>query len=187
MQPSDEALVDEVRTGSTLAFGLLMKRHEKKVYRIAYAYTRTPDNAMDVTQNTFFKAYRNIDSYSGAGTVAAWLMTIARNEAASWLRKHRKERFNEELTPLNTPVTGPVQEGDAERRQLRALLCRELGRLKPRELAAINLRYFEDCSLREIAQVLDTSEGTVKSILFRSIEKLRQFTTFRRDNDYAQL
>lgn len=187
MQLSDEALVDEVRTGSTLAFGLLMKRHEKCVYRIAYGYTRSPDQAMDVTQNVFLKAHHNIDSYGGTGTVAAWLMTIARNESASWLRKYRNDQFHEEITPVNEPVLAPVQEHEVERHQLRVLLRNELRRLNPREILALNLRYFEDCSLKEIARVLDTSEGTVKSILFRSIEKLRNFTAFRKDNDYAQL
>ena len=56
MQLSDEALVGEVQSGSTLAFGLLMKRYERLVYRIAFDYAKNPDSAMDITQNVFLKA-----------------------------------------------------------------------------------------------------------------------------------
>lgn len=72
MLMSDEALVDEIHSGSTLAFGLLMKRYEKLVYHIVFNHAKNPDCAMDITQNVFMKAHKNLDSYSGSGVFKAW-------------------------------------------------------------------------------------------------------------------
>ena len=187
MQLSDEALVDEIHSGSTLAFGLLMKRYEKLVYRIAFNYTRNPDSAMDITQDVFLKTHRKLDSFTGTGVFKAWLLRIARNESISWYRKHKNERMTEELTQGNAPALRAVQEDDFARQEFQAVILSELQNLNERQRLAVSLRYFEEFSLREIAQVLDSSEGSVKSILFRSLEKLRNTTTFKQGHDYAHL
>lgn len=187
MQLSDEALVEEVQSGSTLAFGILMKRYEKLVFRIAIDHAKNPDSAMDITQNVFLKAHTHLDSFSGTGVFKAWLLRIARNEAISWYRAQRRERLNDELTADNAPVLRAVQSDHVERAQQQALIYSELKKLNEKQRLAVSLRYFEDFSVREIAGVLEVSEGSVKSILFRGLEKLRNTTTFRRRQDYAQL
>lgn len=184
---SDDALVDEVHSGSTLAFGVLMKRYERLVYRIAYDHAKNPDCAMDITQNVFLKAHRNLASYSGSGVFKAWLLRIAYNESISWFRQHKNERITEELTTVNTPVLRAVQVDEIARQEYQDILLSELNKLSSKQRLAVSLRYFEEFSLREIAAVLDSSEGAVKSVLFRSLEKLRNTTTFQRRRDYAQL
>jgi RNA polymerase sigma-70 factor (ECF subfamily) len=182
---SDEALVEEINSGSVLAFGLLMKRHEKLVYRIAFGYAKNPECAMDITQNVFLKAHRNLDSWSGSGPFKAWLLRIAYNESTSWFRQQKVERLSEELTQANEPVLRAVQIDEVARSEYHNILQSGLQKLSSKQRMAIVLRYFEDFSLREIASVLDSSEGAVKSILFRSLEKLRNTTTFKRRQDYA--
>jgi RNA polymerase sigma-70 factor (ECF subfamily) len=184
---SDEALVDEIHSGSTLAFGVLMKRYERLVYRIAFDYAKNPDCAMDITQNVFLKAHKNLHSYSGSGVFKAWLLRIAYNESISWFRQQRNERVTDELTLVNTPVLGAVQADEVARQEYQDIILSELKKLSSKQRLAVSLRYFEDFSLREIATVLNSSEGSVKSILFRSLEKLRNTTTFQRRCDYAQL
>jgi RNA polymerase sigma-70 factor (ECF subfamily) len=184
---SDEALVDEIHSGSTLAFGVLMKRYERLVYRIAFDHAKNPDCAMDITQNVFLKAHKNLHSYSGSGVFKAWLMRITYNESISWFRRQRNERVTEELTQVNTPVLHAVQANEAARIESRSIILSELKKLSSRQRLAVSLRYFEDFSLREIAAVIDCTEGAVKSILFRSLEKLRNTTTFQKRHDYAQL
>jgi len=184
---SDDGLVDEIHSGSTLAFGLLMKRYERLVYRIAFDHAKNPDCAMDITQNVFLKAHKNLASYSGTGVFKAWLLRIAYNESISWFRQHKNERVTEELTPVNTPVLRAVQVDEIARQESQDIILSELKKLSSRQRLAVSLRYFEEFSLREIAAVLDSSEGAVKSILFRSLEKLRNTTTFQRRRDYAQL
>ena len=187
MQLSDEALVDEVQSGSTLAFGLLMKRYERLVYRIAFDYAKNPDSAMDITQNVFLKAHSHLDSFTGSGVFKAWLMRIARNESLTWYRRQKKDRLTEELTTDNAPALRAVQSDEVEREQQHAVIQSELRKLNDNQRIAVSLRYFEEFTLREIAQVLEVSEGNVKSILYRGLEKLRNTTTFRRRHSYAQL
>jgi RNA polymerase sigma-70 factor (ECF subfamily) len=184
---SDDALVDEIHSGSTLAFGVLMKRYERLVYRIAYNHAKNPDSAMDITQNVFLKAHKNLTSYSGAGVFKAWLLRIAYNESISWFRRHKNERVTEELTAVNTPVLRAVQVDEIARQEYQDIIFSELNKLSSKQRLAVSLRYFEEFSLSEIAAVFNSSEGAVKSILFRSLEKLRNTTTFQRRRDYAQL
>jgi len=184
---SDEALVDEIHSGSTLAFGLLMKRYEKLVFRIAFDHAKNPDCALDITQNVFLKAHQKLDSYSGTGLFKAWLLRIAYNESITWFRQHKNERVTEELTQGNAPVLYAVQVDEVARKESRSIILSELKKLSSKQRLAVSLRYFEDFSLREIAAVIDCTEGAVKSILFRSLEKLRNTTTFQRRHDYAQL
>ena len=187
MQMSDEALVDEVVSGSTLAFGLLMKRYERLVYRIAFNHAKKPECALDITQNVFLKAHGNLDSYAGTGSFKAWLSRIAYNESITWFRQQKNEFLTDELTELNEPVLHAVQIDEIARKEHRNIILSELKKLSAKQRLAVSLRYFEDFSLREIAAVLDSSEGAIKSILFRSLEKLRNTTTFQRRQDYAQL
>jgi len=184
---SDEALVDEINSGSTLAFGLLMKRYERLVYRIAFDHAKNPECALDITQNVFLKAHRNLNSYTGSGLFKSWLMRIAYNESISWFRQQKNEFMTDELTQLNQPVLRAVQIDEVARKEHRDIILAELNKLSSKQRLAVSLRYFEDFSLREIAAVLDSSEGSVKSILYRSLEKLRNTTTFQRRHDYAQL
>ena len=187
VQFADEALVDEIRAGSQLAFGLLMKRYQRLVYRIAFHHARNSEAALDVTQNVFLKAYQKLDSFKGSGTFKSWLLRIAYNESISWLRQHRNDRLTDELTEINAPCLRAVQEDEVDRIDDQALIHRELARLSERQRQAVSMRYFEGCSVREVAAVLECSEGSAKSILFRSLEKLRNRLTFQRRDDYAQL
>jgi RNA polymerase sigma-70 factor (ECF subfamily) len=175
-------LIEEIRAGSRAAFGVLMKRYERLVYAIAYSYSRQPDNALDISQNVFLRVYRKLDSYGGKGPFRAWLMRVAHNESASWLRKQRRHQGHEELTPDRDLPCPPGQEINLARRESRELLLEEMQELNPRQRTAIVLRYFEEMSLREVADALECSTGVVKSILFRSLEKLRnRLTSPRRE------
>jgi RNA polymerase sigma-70 factor (ECF subfamily) len=184
---SDEVLVDEVNSGSTLAFAVLMRRYEKLVYRIAFDHAKNRDCALDITQNVFLNAHKKLDSYSGSGLFKSWLLRIAYNESISWIRRHKDERITEELTPMNAPTLRAVQVDEIARDESRNILLGELKKLSSKQQLTVSLRYFEGFSLREIAAVIDCTEGAVKSILFRSLEKLRNTTTFQRRQDYAQL
>ena len=182
---SDDALIDEIHSGSTLAFGVLMKRYERLVFRIAIDYAKNPDCAMDITQNVFLKAHKNLTSYSGAGVFKAWLLRITYNESISWFRQNKNERVTEELTPVNAPVLHAVQIDEIARQEYKDIILSALNKLSSKQRLAVSLRYFEEFSLREIAAVFNSSEGAVKSILFRSLKKLRNTTTFQRRRDYA--
>jgi RNA polymerase sigma-70 factor (ECF subfamily) len=177
---SDEDLVEEIRAGSHAAFGVLMKRYERAVYRIGYFYTKQPEHAMDITQNVFLKTYEKLAQFKSSGSFKPWLMRIAQNESISWLRKNRRYQEQVELTPLNAPNLQPVQEKEVTRREQRELLMNELKELNPRQQMVLSMKYFDDMPIREIAAVMECTDGTVKSILFRGLEKLRNRMTLNR-------
>ena len=85
---------------------------------------------------------------------------------------------------MNAPNLQAVQESEVTRRERRELLMNELQELNPRQQMVISMRYFDDMPIREIAAVLECTEGTVKSILFRSIEKLRNRLTLKRSENH---
>jgi RNA polymerase sigma-70 factor (ECF subfamily) len=177
---SDETLIEEIRGGSRIAFDQLMQRYQQLVFRTAYSYCRQPEDALDISQDVFIKVYRKLGSYAGRGAFRSWLLRIAHNESVNWVRKHRRQRDIEELTPANTPGYAATQERDLLKRERGELLLGELGELNPRQRAAMTLRYFEEMSIREIAEVLECSQGVVKSILFRGLERLRHRLVLQR-------
>jgi RNA polymerase sigma-70 factor (ECF subfamily) len=187
VQFSDETLVEEIRAGSQIAFGLLMKRFDRLVYRVGFQHTRNHDSAMDITQDVFLKVHHKLDAFTGSGSFKAWLMRIAYNESLNWLRKHKHEIHQVELDESNVPKLHAVPERELQQSEFRALIGEELKQLNPRQQLGISLRYFEGMSVKEIASVLDTSEGSVKSILFRGLEKMRNRITPVRRSEYAKL
>ena len=181
---SDEELVQEIRTGSQVAFGVLMKRYERVVYRIGFSYAKEPEHAMDITQNVFLKTYEKLALFKGTGKFKAWLMRLTYNECTDWLRKNRRFKQDVELTPVNTPILQPVQEKEMARREYREILINEMQELNPKQQMVLSLRYFEDMPIREIANVMECTDGNVKSILFRSLEKLRNRLTLKRRENH---
>ena len=117
--------------------------------------------------------------FKGSGSFKAWLMTITHNECTDWLRKNRRYKQDVEITPATTPILQPVQENEVARREYRELLTSEMLELNEKQQLAVSLRYYEDMPIKEIAEVLDCTVGSVKSILFRSLEKLRNRLTLK--------
>jgi RNA polymerase sigma-70 factor (ECF subfamily) len=169
----DQALVEEIRRGSTVAFEELMTRYERLVYRISFAYTGSQEDSLDVTQNVFIKVYERLQSFRGVGTFKAWLMRITHNENIDWARRHARYRKHDELTTENAPPCDPGQEHDLVQSESRSRLMKELMALNSRQREAMMLRYFERMSISEISSILSCTEGTTKSLLFRGLRALR--------------
>lgn len=170
---SDDALIEETRGGSRLAFDQLMQRYQRLVYRVSYSFARQPEDALDITQEVFLRAYRKLDSYQSRGTFKSWLLRIARNQGIDWLRSQKRHRGFEELTADRVPEVPATQESELYQREQRQILMCAMDGLNPKQRLAVTLRYFEEMPIRDIAEVLECSQGVVKSILFRSVEKLR--------------
>ena len=184
---TDKALIEEIHAGSRTAFEKLMRRHQRLVYRVSFAYTRDRDDALEVTQDVFVKVHRKLGSYRGTGTLRSWLLRIAHRESLNWLRDHGKHRGAVELTAATVPHSAPVQESDLLARERQRELLAELTELNPKQRLAVTLRYWGDVPIREIATVLGCSDGVVKNILFRSLQKLRRRLAARWSEDDERL
>jgi len=183
MQPSqeeasDRELMARLSAGDREALAPLMARHYRRVYRIALSYLRQPDDALDVVQECFVKAFQNAGRWDGAAEAGPWLARIAVNQSID--RWRRNKRRQQTFTPLaeddhDGALAGgedapdrPV-EGREDRERLRAALAV----LPERQRAIVVLRHYQDLSLEEIASTLGISLGTVKSSLHRALHRLR--------------
>ncbi len=171
MEISDEELIEEIRGGSSLAFERLMTRYERLVFKVAFGVTGEREAAKDVTQSVFLKVHGKLGSLRSAGVFRSWIARIAMNESFNWnrtQRRHEASQLQEDLAAAGRP-----QEDTLRERETWDLVRRALATLQPKHRAAVALRYFEGLSIREIGSVLGCSDGVVKSILFRSVQKMR--------------
>lgn len=177
MQKDDRTLVGEVRNGSHKAYEQLMERYQSQVYRLAYSYARNKEQALDITQNVFIKAYEHLHKFRGDSQFKTWLLRITCNESQNWIKKnlrYRSYQREDDLEPLLDREQARLnQEDELMARENRTLLLHSLYELNTRHRLAVVLRYFENYSIKEIAEVLHCSDGLVKNILFRSLQKMK--------------
>lgn len=175
LEQSDQELVGDIRSGSDVAFDRLMRRYRRLVYRVAYGFTGEQESALDVVQETFLKVHSRLGTFRGEGNLRGWIVRIAANEAMNWNRASARQR----TTGLDDSVflRPDVREDRLEQASRHRALERSISSLGPRQRLAIVLRYYGEKSTREIASVLECSEGTARNILFRGLEKLRSIMT----------
>lgn len=170
--PDDRELVLRARRGDRTAFGLLVRRHQRRIHGLGMRLLRSGDDADDLVQETFVRAWRALDRFDPERPLIPWLLRIATNRAMSLL-EIRRRRPMEELTET-VPDPGPSPHDDAERRRLHAAVRHEVERLPEDQRVILILRAAEDLSYREIADVLDVPIGTVMSRLARARETMRK-------------
>jgi len=183
VQKTDDMLIAETKEGSYEAFDQLMKNHQEEVYRVAYSFTRNVDCALDVSQNVFLKAYENLNSFKGASTFKTWLLRISWNESMNWIKKNKKHQMHREVEDLEIG-SDQITDREVESREDKVMLLRGLFNLNTRYRLAVVLRYFENYSISDIAVILNCSEGVVKNMLFRSLQKMKQLLKKSEVGDY---
>jgi RNA polymerase sigma-70 factor (ECF subfamily) len=167
--PTDESLAAAAAGGDRAAFGALIDRHADRVFRFVLARLRDRHDAEEVTQEAFLRAWGAIGRYDGRWRFSTWLFTIARREAITVLRRRRDERGLARATTEEERRIEPSEE--ARERSLWALARAVLGH---EEYEAMWLRYVEDRSTREIATIVGKNGVSVRVMLHRARERLRQ-------------
>jgi RNA polymerase sigma-70 factor (ECF subfamily) len=182
----NESMTDEsmiillAKQGHSQAFRDIYDLHFETIYRTAYRYTRSAQDAEDVMQETFFKAFKNIKSFDFERNVvfAAWIGRICANCAISHLRKRRTRRVvqTDSLTAFaqDPPADDVSPEDTAIFRQMAGRIDEALYRLPPRQQLAFRLKYIDDLKVDEIAGRLSCSPNSVKKQLARALAVLRK-------------
>ena len=155
---------------------MLVDSHSRPVFRLAFRMTGNEQDAEDIVQETFLRAYRALDRFDPQAQVSTWLYAIASNCAIDLLRRRKRRGPQVELDRDGHAEPAGAEPGPERRavhRELGARVQAELGRLAPKERVAFTLRHFEDLSIREIADLMGTPEGSVKNNIFRAVRKLR--------------
>ncbi|UCC43143.1 MAG: sigma-70 family RNA polymerase sigma factor [Candidatus Zixiibacteriota bacterium] len=170
---SDEALILAVQGGARNAFGQLVRRHQKRLFRFIYAMTRSFDQTEDIVQDAFVRAFNAMDSFKPGHAFYPWLSRIARNLALNQIsREEKKESLDNMVAAGFEPASGELGpfdrllEGEAARRFYAAVKA-----MPTKYRTVFALRHFEGLDYAEIAAQLKIPPGTVDSRLYRA----RQF------------
>jgi RNA polymerase sigma-70 factor (ECF subfamily) len=172
---SERAWLQQARAGDQQAFGDLVRLHQHAVYNLAYRMLGNRVESEDAAQETFLRAYANLERYDMERPFRTWLLSITSNYCIDRLRRRRLMwlSLDEPLPPhaaLHSDETEPEDAViDSERN---ALIQTLLAELSPEYRAAVVLHYWYDCSYAEIASILDTTESAIKSRLFRARQTL---------------
>lgn len=180
MEVADDAtLVGQVQSGRVAAFAQLVRRYQDRVYNTCRRVCGNDEEACDLTQETFFKAFRSIGSYRQKSAFYTWLFRIAVNLALTHRQKHRL-RVVSQLTdddPLSIPVAGSQAVIGGEARavsvETRECVSAALASIDADHRAVLVLRDIEGCDYEQIAGILDIPKGTVKSRVHRARVALR--------------
>lgn len=157
----------KAQAGNEEAFLKLLELEKKKLYRMAYTYVRNETDALDIVQETVFKAYSSIGSVKEASYFSTWLTRILINSALDFIRKSSK------VVPIGQELLEQVEDGSSASTEDALDLQEAIGRLDEKYKTVLLLRFYRDLTVPQIADVLECPEGTVKTQLHRAINQLR--------------
>jgi RNA polymerase sigma-70 factor (ECF subfamily) len=175
---ADEAIVERVLAGDTALFELLMRRHNRRLYRVSRAILKNEAEAEDVIQDAFVRAFEHLGQFAGRARFSTWLTRIAVHEASARLRRRGRQTDIEDAMPmLASPGAGPEQR--AADRELGRAIEAAVEALPSPFASVFMLREVEGLSTAETAACLEVAEETVKTRLHRARALLRNHLTAR--------
>ena len=179
----EREIIERVLAGDNDAFGVLVERYQSKVYNLALRMTGSEDDAADMAQETFLRAWRSLPAFQFESAFSTWLFRMTHNICIDHLRsKKRKPTVSltmqddggEETAQLDLPDPGPDPEQSLLQSEERTLVARALQALPADYREILTLRAIDDLSYQKIAEILHLQEGTVKSRLSRARAQLRK-------------
>ncbi len=191
----ERELIAQLIDGQEAAYETLIARFEHPIFNLVSRLTNDPGDAPDVVQEVFLKVFRNVHSFRGQSSLKTWIYRIAVNESRNhrrWFGRHRSQEIALEPTPGEThsyldwlpdPARSPMELAMDHERE--TLIEAALAEINPHYRAALVLRELEGLSYDEIAEILETSLGTVKSRILRGREALRERLTERLKRENA--
>jgi RNA polymerase sigma-70 factor (ECF subfamily) len=181
-EQDDAALVAAAKDRSSEAFEILVRRHQAKILYAALRFVRNYEDAEDIAQQTFQKAFVHLWQFEGNSSFSTWLTRIAINEALMWLRRDRglseapleKPNIkNETVLTVDPPDSAPSPEQTCLQLERKRIVSAAINNLTPALRTAIELRELGQLSIEETAGMLGLSVGTVKARLFHGRRKVR--------------
>jgi len=172
-------LIQSAQQGSSEAFYMLFEKNKKMVFGLAFKYTRNKQDAEDILQETFIKAYNNLKNFETKkfSSFSSWIYRIGVNCSIDFLRdkKRIRDHLSEwELMDSTTPNDSQTDpEKKASREALKKKIELTLESMPPRQKMAFVLKHFQQLKIREIAEYMECSEGSVKKQIFRAVDSLK--------------
>ncbi|MDR3697017.1 sigma-70 family RNA polymerase sigma factor [Mucilaginibacter sp.] len=174
---SDTELIEQTLAGNQAAYADLVKRHQRFVFTLAMRFAKSREDAEEIAQDCFIKAYRSLASFQGQAKFSTWLYSIVYTTAMTFLRKKRvaTDSIDDENTFIqleNRPSGNDIN--NVENKSRSFYLNQAIGQLLPDDAAIITMFYKGEQSLEEIAQALGMEANTVKVKLFRARQRLKE-------------
>jgi RNA polymerase sigma-70 factor (ECF subfamily) len=167
----DIALVERYVNGDMTAFDELMIRYERQIYRLCYRFTSNAEDARDLAQDVFIKAFEHLTDFRKESSLKTWLYRIATNHCINHVKSNNQQfvEVTETVRQTHATVQGELEERE-QREQFRIMV----GKLPPKQRAILELRINEQLSYEEIARMSNRSVSTIKASVFFALEKLRK-------------
>lgn len=165
----EEYMIQSAIAGSSEAFEKLVINYKVHLYKVAYSYVKNKDTALEIIQETTYKAWMNINNLNDYKLFKAWITKILINTSLTYVKKQKKLLFIEDFIDSKNPLIYKAKDIQIEEK---IDLYKAIDLLKPRYKTIILLRYFEDLKIEDIAYILDTSVNTVKTQHKRAKESL---------------
>jgi RNA polymerase sigma-70 factor, ECF subfamily len=181
MEQIDAAAVSQVLAGDCEAFRVLVDRHARTLHRLAFRLTGNDDDADDVVQEAFLRAYRQLDRFESRSSFGTWLYRIAVNCCHDLLRERRRRMERQESRPpaeievdVEFTATDPAADRLVFSAEVQQRISAALEMLTPHERTAFLLRHREELSIEEIGKVMGLKQSATKHSIFRAVQKLRR-------------
>ena len=180
MTLSDKDLIIKTQNGDALALEELIYRYDKLVLRLAYKYTGDTDDAKDIYQEVFIRVYKGLSDFQFKSEFSTWLFRITSNVCISFKRKYSKPNHLSLNDENNSDYVSAIPEGNelspenlAVNTEIGSNINRALNKLSANQKMSFLLKHYEGYKIREIADMMNCKEGTIKKYLFEAVRKLR--------------
>lgn len=180
MELTDNELIVNANNGDVMALEELIYRYDKMVLRLAMKYTGNSDDAKDIYQEVFLRVYKNLSGFQFKSEFSTWLFRIATNLCISFKRKHSRsnqlsldEENNSDYVSSLAGSDEFLPDSITENKEFGNKVNEALNTLSPNQRMSFLLKHYEGYKIREIAEMMNCKEGTIKKYLFESVRKLR--------------
>lgn len=170
----DEIVIDKARGGDQDAFRVLVERHARAVFRLAFRMTGNEVDAEDMVQETFLKAWKQLAKFDGRASFGTWLHKICANRSLDHIRARNRKQDVPFESAAPVAADSPSPERLALSSQVNAILGPALDQLSEMERAAFVLRHYEGLGIDEISAALGVQPGAARHSVFRAVQKVRK-------------
>lgn len=170
----DEYYITETLNGNVNAFTFLIEKYKHMLYTLTIGIVKNREEAEEISQDSFVKAYKNLASFKGDSKFSTWVYKIAYYASLDMVKKKKRYIYTEDIDEVREGELGSVQDSlkCLEEKERKEVINNALLKLPDEERVIITLFYFEDLSIKEISKVVNLSEDNIKVKLFRSRKKL---------------
>ncbi len=175
---SDEQLIHEIILGDTSAFKILMEKYQSQVFRTVMGFVHSKEDAEDITQDIFVKVYQSLTSFKGESELSTWLYRITVNISINFVNRNRKSRLLQSLEDIfHKPSNEKTPLEELEELERDQHIRKAIESLPETQRTAFILSKYEELSQKEIAKIMNKTEGAIEQLLQRAKNSLQKKLT----------